>query len=139
LIFRRIQGNMVGEEMARYLITGIAGLIGSTLPPAGVEQGHAGRGTDHPSTGPLDNLADIRRSISCEQIDLQDVAGMRSAREGVDFVLHQGALASVPRSVKDPVGSHESNANGTLNLLIAARDAKVKRIVYAASSSAYGD
>jgi UDP-glucose 4-epimerase len=64
---------------------------------------------------------------------------MKSACEGVDFVLHQGAIASVPRSVKDPVGSHESNVNGTLNLLIAARDAKVRRIVYAASSSAYGD
>jgi UDP-glucose 4-epimerase len=64
---------------------------------------------------------------------------MKSACEGVDFVLHQGALASVPRSVKDPLTSHESNINGTLNLLIAARDAKVRRIVYAASSSAYGD
>jgi nucleoside-diphosphate-sugar epimerase len=125
--------------MTRYLITGIAGFIGSTLARALVEQGHEVRGTDNLSTGTLDNLADIRRSISFEQIDLQDVAGMRSACEGVDFVLHQGALASVPRSVKDPVGSHESNINGTLNLLIAARDAKVKRIVYAASSSAYGD
>ena len=72
-------------------------------------------------------------------MDLQDVAGMKSACEGVDYVLHQGALASVPRSVKDPLSSHESNVNGTLNLLIAARDAKVRRIVYAASSSAYGD
>jgi UDP-glucose 4-epimerase len=125
--------------MTRYLITGIAGFIGSTLARALVEQGHEVRGIDNLSTGTLDNLADIRRSISFEQIDLQDVAGMRSACEGVDFVLHQGALASVPRSVKDPVGSHESNINGTLNLLIAARDAKVKRIVYAASSSAYGD
>src|ERR1019366_7681009 len=83
--------------------------------------------------------ADILRAISFEQTDLQDVAGMKTACEGVDFVLHQGALASVPRSVKDPLGSHESNINGTLNLLIAARDAKVRRIVYAASSSAYGD
>ena len=72
-------------------------------------------------------------------MDLQDAAGMKSACEGIDYVLHQGALASVPRSVKDPLTSHESNINGTLNLLIAARDAKVRRIVYAASSSAYGD
>ena len=64
---------------------------------------------------------------------------MKAACEGIDFILHQGALASVPRSVKDPLTSHESNINGTLNLLIAARDAKVRRIVYAASSSAYGD
>ncbi len=125
--------------MARYLITGIAGFIGSTLAHALVEQGHEVRGIDNLSNGTLDNLADIRSAISFEQMDLQDVAGMKSACEGVDFVLHQAALASVPRSVKDPLGSHESNVNGTLNLLIAARDAKVKRIVYAASSSAYGD
>jgi UDP-glucose 4-epimerase len=72
-------------------------------------------------------------------MDLQDAAGMKSACEGIDYVLHQGALASVPRSVKDPITSHESNINGTLNLLVAARDARVRRIVYAASSSAYGD
>src|SRR5664279_663898 len=125
--------------MARYLITGIAGFIGSTLARALVEQGHEVRGIDNLSNGTLDNLADIRSSISFEQMDIQDVAGIRSACEGVDCVLHQAALASVPRSVKDPLGSHESNINGTLNLLIAARDAKVKRIVYAASSSAYGD
>jgi UDP-glucose 4-epimerase len=125
--------------MARYLITGIAGFIGSTLAHALVEQGHEVRGIDNLSTGNLENLADIRSSVDFEQMDLQDVAGMKSACEGVDFVLHQGALASVPRSVKDPLSSHESNINGTLNLLIAARDAKVRRIVYAASSSAYGD
>ena len=125
--------------MARYLITGIAGFIGSTLAHALVEQGHEVCGIDNLSNGTLDNLSDIRHAVSFEQMDLQDIAGMRSACEGVDFVLHQAAVASVPRSVKDPLGSHESNVNGTLNLLIAARDAKVKRIVYAASSSAYGD
>jgi nucleoside-diphosphate-sugar epimerase len=125
--------------MARYLITGIAGFIGSTLAHALVEQGQQVRGIDNLSTGTLDNLADIRSVIDFEQMDLQDVAGMQAACEGVDYILHQGALASVPRSVKDPLTSHESNINGTLNLLIAARDAKVRRIVYAASSSAYGD
>ena len=125
--------------MARYLITGIAGFIGSTLAHALVEQGHEVRGIDNLSTGSLDNIADIRKAIDFEQTDLQDVAGIKSACKGVDFVLHQGAIASVPRSVKDPLGSHESNINGTLNLLIAARDAKVRRIVYEASSSAYGD
>jgi UDP-glucose 4-epimerase len=125
--------------MARYLITGIAGFIGSTLAHALVEQGHEVCGVDNLSSGTLDNLADIRRSISFQQMDLQDLGGMRSACEGVEFVLHQAAMASVPRSVKDPLTTHESNINGTLNLLIAARDAKVKRIVYAASSSAYGD
>jgi UDP-glucose 4-epimerase len=125
--------------MARYLITGIAGFIGSTLAHTLVEQGHEVCGIDNLSTGNLENLADIRHSVSFQQMDLQDVAGVRSACEGIDYVLHQGALASVPRSVKDPLTSHESNINGTLNLLIAARDARVRRIVYAASSSAYGD
>lgn len=125
--------------MARYLITGIAGFIGSTLAHTLVEQGHEVRGIDNLSTGNLENLADIRDKISFQQMDLQDAAGMKSACEGIDYILHQGALASVPRSVKDPLTSHESNINGTLNLLIAARDAKVRRIVYAASSSAYGD
>ena len=125
--------------MARYLITGIAGFIGSSLAHALVEQGHQVSGIDNLSTGNLENLADIRHKIDFQQVDLQDVPGVRAACEGIDFILHQGALASVPRSVKDPLGSHESNINGTLNLLIAARDAKVRRIVYAASSSAYGD
>jgi nucleoside-diphosphate-sugar epimerase len=125
--------------MARYLITGIAGFIGSTLAHTLVEQGHEVSGIDNLSTGNLDNLAYIRRAVSFQQMDLQDVPGIKSACEGIDYVLHQGALASVPRSVKDPLSSHESNVNGTLNLLIAARDAKVRRIVYAASSSAYGD
>jgi nucleoside-diphosphate-sugar epimerase len=125
--------------MARYLITGIAGFIGSTLAHVLVEKGHEVRGIDNLSTGNLANLEDIRNAISFGQVDLQDVQGMKDACDGVDYILHQGALASVPRSVKDPLTSHESNINGTLNLLIAARDAKVKRIVYAASSSAYGD
>jgi nucleoside-diphosphate-sugar epimerase len=125
--------------MARYLITGIAGFIGSSLAHALVEQGHEVRGIDNLSTGNLDNLADIRKSVDFQEMDLQDAVGMKAACNGVDYILHQGALASVPRSVKDPLTSHESNINGTLNLLIAARDAKVRRIVYAASSSAYGD
>ena len=125
--------------MARYLITGIAGFIGSSLAYALVEQGHEVCGIDNLSTGNLDNLAGIRHAITFQEMDLQDVAGVKAACQGVDYVLHQGALASVPRSVKDPLTSHESNINGTLNLLIAARDAKVRRIVYAASSSAYGD
>src|ERR1700761_1275732 len=125
--------------MARYLITGIAGFIGSSLAHTLVEQGHDVRGIDNLSTGDLDNLADIRHAVDFQEMDLQDVAGVKAACEGADYILHQGALASVPRSVKDPLTSHESNINGTLNLLIAARDAKVKRIVYAASSSAYGD
>jgi nucleoside-diphosphate-sugar epimerase len=125
--------------MARYLITGIAGFIGSSLAHALVEQGHTVSGVDNLSTGNLDNLAAIRDRITFQKMDIQDVQGMKEACAGVEIVLHQAALASVPRSVKDPVSSHESNINGTLNTLIAARDAGVRRIVYAASSSAYGD
>jgi len=125
--------------MARYLITGIAGFIGSTLAHRLVEEGHDVSGIDNLSTGSLENLDDIRSAIKFEKTDLRDAEGLRAACKGVEFVLHQGAVASVPRSVKDPLGSHDSNVNGTLNLLIAARDAGVRRIVYAASSSAYGD
>ncbi len=125
--------------MARYLITGIAGFIGSTLAHALVEQGHEVCGIDNLSTGRMENIQGILPSLTFEVADLQDLQAMRSACEGVDYVLHQAALASVPRSVRDPLTSHESNINGTLNLLMAARDAKVKRVVYAASSSAYGD
>jgi nucleoside-diphosphate-sugar epimerase len=125
--------------VARYLITGIAGFIGSTIAHRLVEQGHEVRGIDNLSTGRLDNLANIRSSVAFTQGDIQDFEAMRAACDGVDYVLHQAALASVPRSVKDPLTSHASNINGTLNVLMAARDASVKRIVYAASSSAYGN
>jgi UDP-glucose 4-epimerase len=127
------------QSMARYLITGAAGFIGSTLAHVLLEQGHEVRGIDNLSTGNVENLADIISHIDFTQADLQDTDAMKRACEGVDCILHQGALASVPRSVKDPLTSHNSNINGTLTLLIAARDAQVKRIVYAASSSAYGD
>jgi nucleoside-diphosphate-sugar epimerase len=125
--------------VARYLITGIAGFIGSTLAHRLVEQGHEVRGIDNLSTGRLENIAEIRSSISFIHGDIQNLEAMQAACEGVDYVLHQAALASVPRSVKDPLTSHDSNINGTLNVLLAARDAGVKRIVYAASSSAYGN
>jgi nucleoside-diphosphate-sugar epimerase len=127
------------QAMARYLITGIAGFIGSSLAHELVKQGHDVSGFDNLSTGNLENLADIRSSVNFQEMDLQDKDGVKQACKGIDYILHQGALASVPRSVKDPLTSHESNINGTLNLLLAARDAKVRRIVYAASSSAYGD
>ncbi len=125
--------------MARYLITGIAGFIGSTIAHTLVEQGHEVSGIDNLSTGQMENLEDIRSSISFEQVDICDLDGVRRACKGADYVLHQAALASVPRSVVDPIPSHDTNINGTFNLLLAAREAGVKRIIYAASSSAYGD
>lgn len=125
--------------MARYLITGIAGFIGSSLAHELLKQGHEVRGVDNLVTGRMDNLAEIRPNIDFHEGDIQDGSLMRRVCQGVDVVLHQAALASVPRSVQDPLTSHNSNINGTLEVLLAVRDAGVGRIVYAASSSAYGD
>ena len=125
--------------MARYLITGIAGFVGSSIAHALVERGDTVSGIDNLSTGRLENLDDIKSHVDFQLADLRDLPAMQRACQGVDYVIHQAALASVPRSVKDPLSSHDSNINGTLNLLLAARDANVRRIVYAASSSAYGD
>ena len=97
------------------------------------------RGIDNFSTGYPGNIADIKSRMDFREADLLDRAALREACAGVDYVLHQAALPSVPRSVADPHCSHESNLTGTLNLLAAARDAGVKRVVYASSSSAYGE
>jgi UDP-glucose 4-epimerase len=125
--------------MAVYLVTGIAGFIGSSLAEALVQRGESVRGIDNFLTGKRENLAPFLDRIEFREADLRDVDAMRSACEGVDIVFHEGALPSVPRSVKDPVPSHDCNTNGTFNLLNAAKAAGVKRVIYAASSSAYGN
>jgi len=125
--------------MATYLVTGVAGFIGSTLARELLAQGEKVRGLDNFSTGRRENLADIRKQIDFHEADLLDLDALHQACRGVDYVLHEAAIPSVPRSVKDPLGNNRANVDGTLNLLVAARDAKVKRVVYAASSSAYGD
>src|SRR5207302_10564489 len=125
--------------MAFYLITGVAGFIGSNIARELIRQGERVRGFDNFSTGKRENIADIQPKVDFRQIDLSDRPGLRGACEGVDFVLHQAAIPSVPRSVAEPMITHDSNVNGTLNLLLAARDAGVKRVIFAASSSAYGD
>jgi UDP-glucose 4-epimerase len=125
--------------MATYLITGISGFIGSALARAVLAQADQVRGIDNLSTGRLDNLAEIRSRIDFRQADLLDLAAVQGACRDVDYVLHQAAIPSVPKSVLDPLGNNRANVDGTVNLLVAARDAKVKRVVYAASSSAYGD
>jgi nucleoside-diphosphate-sugar epimerase len=125
--------------MAKYLVTGVAGFIGSSLARELVARGETVRGIDNFATGFRHNIEMIKDKLDFREVDLLDPAGLRDACEGVDFILHQAALPSVPKSVIDPVKSHNANINGTLNLLMAARDAKVKRVVYAASSSAYGE
>jgi UDP-glucose 4-epimerase len=125
--------------MANYLVTGVAGFIGSNLARALLARGEKVRGIDNFATGQRENLAEISSRLDFRECDLLDAEAMRQACQGIDYVLHQAAIASVPRSVADPLGCNRANVDGTLNLLVAARDAKVKRLVYAASSSAYGD
>jgi UDP-glucose 4-epimerase len=125
--------------MVTYLVTGVAGFIGSALARAVLAQGDKVRGVDNFSTGNRENLAEILDQIDFRQVDLLDAPAMNDACQGIDFVFHQAAIPSVPKSVLDPVASNRANVDGTLNLLVAARDAKVKRVIYAASSSAYGD
>jgi len=125
--------------MALYLITGIAGFIGSSLARAVLSRGDRVRGVDNLATGNRENIKEILDRIDFREADILDLDAMHSACAGVDFVLHQAAIPSVPKSVLDPLGSNRANIDGTVNVLVAARDAKVKRVVYAASSSAYGD
>src|SRR5215831_20927931 len=125
--------------MARYLITGIAGFIGSSIARALLAQGEQVRGVDNLSTGRRENITEILDRIDFREADLLDMEAMKKACTGVDCVFHQAAIPSVPKSVRDPLGSNQANVDGTVNILIAARDANVKRVVYAASSSAYGD
>jgi UDP-glucose 4-epimerase len=97
------------------------------------------RGIDNFATGRRENLAEVAGKIDFREGDILDLDAMHAACDGVDYVLHQAAIPSVPKSVLDPLGSNRTNVDGTVNVLVAARDAKVKRVVYAASSSAYGD
>ena len=126
-----------------YLITGGAGFIGSNLAQALLAAGSSVRVLDSFLTGKRENVAGLAerygRAFELVEGDLRDPAACRRAAEGAAYVLHQGALPSVPRSVADPALSNEINVGGTVNLLLAARDAGVKRVVFAASSSAYGD
>jgi UDP-glucose 4-epimerase len=124
--------------MSSCLVTGGAGFIGSHLVDGLLEKGHSVRVIDNLSTGNLANLAHVRDRIEMIEGDITNSKTVESAMRGVEFVFHQAALASVPRSVADPVSTNRVCVDGTLNVLLAARDAKVKRVVYAASSSAYG-
>ena len=124
--------------MANYLVTGGAGFIGSHLAEELARRGHCTRVADSLVTGKKHNLAHIP-DVQFLQGDLADVEFARRAVEGCDFVLHQAALPSVPRSVKDPITSNRANVDATLNILVAARDAGVRRVIFAGSSSAYGN
>ncbi|MCX8072612.1 MAG: SDR family oxidoreductase [Candidatus Binatia bacterium] len=122
-----------------YLVTGGAGFIGSNLVHALVARGEKVRVLDNFSTGSRENLASVADRIEVIEGDLRDPDTVRAAVRGVQYVSHQAALRSVPRSVDDPLSTDAVNTHGTLLLLVAARDAGVKRVVYASSSSVYGD
>ncbi|MBD3376113.1 NAD-dependent epimerase/dehydratase family protein [candidate division KSB1 bacterium] len=125
--------------MALYLVTGGAGFIGSNIVQALLNQKHDVRVLDNFATGKRDNLAPFRDRIDLIEGDIRSYHLVRAAVEGVDYILHQAALPSVPRSIKDPITSNEVNVAGTLNLLEAAHHVGVKRLVIASSSSIYGD
>ena len=123
----------------RYLVTGGAGFIGSNLVDELVRRGHRVVVLDDLSAGKEANLADVRGQIDFRIGSITDLAAVQSACNGVDYVIHLAARTSVPRSVQNPIESNFVNIDGTLNVLVAARDAQVRRVVFAASSSAYGE
>jgi nucleoside-diphosphate-sugar epimerase len=122
-----------------YLITGGAGFIGSHLVENLVKQGHKVRVLDNFLTGKRENIAEFLGDIDLIEGDIRDLETCRQSLEGVDFVLHQAALPSVPRSIEDPLLNNDINTRGTLNLLLAAKEKKVQKFVFASSSSVYGD
>lgn len=141
-----VQSRLV-QAPRKWLVTGVAGFIGSNLLQKLLQLGQQVVGLDNFSTGYRRNLEDVRSCVSPEtwgrfrliEGDIRDLETCRAACEGVDAVLHQAAMGSVPRSIDDPLSSHASNLTGFLNMLVAAKDARVENFVYASSSSVYGD
>ncbi len=124
--------------MPTYLITGAAGFIGSSLARALLQRGQRVRGMDDFSTGKRENIANLGQ-MDFHEASLLDLPRIAELCRDVDYVLHEAAIPSVPKSVADPAATNRANVEGTVNLLIAARDAKAKRVVYAGSSSVYGE
>ncbi len=143
--------NTIKEQLSReprtWLVTGVAGFIGSNLLEQLLRLGQRVVGLDNFSTGKPANLQEVKDGVLPEQWqrfrfiegDIRNLKTCREACRGVDYALHEAALGSVPRSIEDPITSNETNVSGFLNMLVAARDSQVKRFVYAASSSTYGD
>lgn len=135
------------QSPKRWLVTGCAGFIGSNLVETLLRHNQQVVGLDNFATGYQRNLDEVQKLVTPEQWanfrfiegDIRKLSDCQQACEGIDYVLHQAALGSVPRSINDPIATNETNISGFLNMLVAARDAKVKRFVYAASSSTYGD
>jgi UDP-N-acetylglucosamine 4-epimerase len=142
-----IARKVLANNSFSWLITGVAGFIGSHLLEALLKLNQRVIGIDNFSTGYANNLAEVSSLVNSKQWanfkfyegDIRDLAVCKTASKGVDFVLHQAALGSVPRSIDDPISTHEVNVSGFLNILIASRDNKIKNLIYASSSSVYGD
>lgn len=126
-------------EKRIYLVTGGAGFIGSHICERLLRDGQRVRVFDNFSSGKEENLRDLGGEVETIHADIRDARAIRDAMKGVHVVFHEAALGSVPRSVADPLTTHDSNITGTLNVLLAARDAGVRRVVYASSSSVYGE
>ena len=139
--------NYMAESPRAWLITGVAGFIGSNLLETLIKLDQRVVGLDNFSTGHQRNLDEVHALVSAGKWarfrfikgDIRDLGTCRNACKDVDYVLHQAALGSVPRSIEDPINTNENNISGFLKMLVAARDAGVRRFVYAASSSTYGD
>ncbi len=125
--------------MATYVVTGGAGFIGSHIADELVRQSHTVRIVDDFFSGKEENIAGIRSRVELFRQDIAETGKLQDIFRGADYVIHQAAIPSVPRSILDPITSNRANVDGTLNVLVAARDAGVKRVVYASSSSVYGD
>lgn len=125
--------------MEKYLVTGGAGFIGSNIVEELIKRGHKVKVLDNFMTGKRENLKPFLRDIELVEGDIRDIETVKKSAKGTDYILHQAALRSVPKSVDNPSLTSDINISGTLNVLIAARDAGVKRVVYASSSSVYGD
>jgi len=125
--------------MGKYLVTGGAGFIGSHLTTRLVEKGHSVRVLDDLSSGKVENLSSVAGSVELITGDIRDPEQCRRACDGIEIVFHEAAIPSVPKSVDHPAASHDANINGTFNMLMAAAAQKCRRVIYAASSSAYGN
>lgn len=145
--YEKLQTELKSSPRA-WLVTGVAGFIGSNILESLLKLNQKVVGLDNFSTGYQHNINEALNSANCKlqtanftfiEGDIRDISTCHKACDGVDYVLHQAALGSVPRSIEDPCNTNENNISGFLNMLVAARDAGVKRFVYAASSSTYGD
>lgn len=138
-VLNLISNNFKRDKLGKFLVTGGSGFIGSNTVEELLKQANRVRVLDNFVTGRIENLSEFLDEIEIIKGDIRDLETVKKALRGIDYVIHLAALGSVPRSVKDPLDTNEVNVTGTLNVLTASRDSRVKRVVYSSSSSIYGD